>query len=70
LQSQKYLFLAFASIDIIFMLLLLLISDSLFHKAFAASPSFVQVLISDKEISNQRNDWVRKVYYKSYSCCR
>ena len=41
------------------MLLLLLISDSLFHKAFAASPAFDQVLISDKEISNQRNDWVQ-----------
>jgi hypothetical protein len=59
LQSQKYLFLAFASIDIIFMLLLLLISYSLFHKAFAVSPAFDQVLISDKEISNQRNDWVQ-----------
>jgi hypothetical protein len=62
LQSQKYLFLAFASVDIIFMLLLLLlllISFSLFHKAFAASPVFDQVLISDKEITNQRNDWVQ-----------
>ena len=62
MQSQKYLFLAFASIDIIFMLLLLLvvlISYSLFHNAFAASPAFDQVLISDKEISNQRNDWVQ-----------
>jgi hypothetical protein len=62
LQSQKYLFLAFSSIDIIFMLLLLLlllISYSLFHKAFAVSPAFDQVLISDKEISNQRNDWVQ-----------
>jgi hypothetical protein len=59
LQPQKYLFLAFASIDIIFMLLLLLFSYSLFHKAFAASPVFDQVLISDKEISNQRNDWVQ-----------
>ena len=56
--SQNYLFLAFASIDIIFMLLSLLISYSLFHKAFAASPAFDQVLISDKEISNQKNDWV------------
>ena len=62
LQSQKYSFLAFASIDIIFMLLLLLlllISDSLFHKAFAASPAFDQVLIPDKVIGNQRNDWVQ-----------
>ena len=62
MQSQKYSFLAFASIDIIFMLLLLLIlliSCSLFHKAFAASPAFDQILISDEEISNQRNDWVQ-----------
>ena len=38
----------------IFMLLLLLISNSLFYKAFAASPAF-----SDKEIINQKNDWVQ-----------
>jgi hypothetical protein len=59
LQSQKYLFLAFASIDIIFMLLLLLNSYSLFHKTFAESSAFDQVLIPDKEIGNQRNDWVQ-----------
>jgi hypothetical protein len=59
LQSQKYLFLAFASIGIIFVLLLLLISCSHFHKAFAASPAFDQVLIPDKEISSQKNDWVQ-----------
>ena len=41
------------------LLLVVLISYSLFHKAFAASPEFDQVLISDKEISNQRNDWVQ-----------
>src|SRR5215210_885255 len=41
------------------LLLLLLISYSFFHKAFAVSPAFDQVLISDKEISNQRNDWVQ-----------
>jgi hypothetical protein len=41
------------------LLLLLLISDSLFHKAFAESPAFDQVLIPDKEISNQRSDWVQ-----------
>jgi len=35
-------------------LLLLLISNSLFHKAFAASPAFDQVLIS-----NQKNHWVQ-----------
>jgi len=41
------------------MLSLLLISSSLFHKAFAASPAFDQVLIPDKEISNQKSDWVQ-----------
>jgi hypothetical protein len=59
LQSQKYLFLAFASIDIIFMLSLLLIPYSLFHKTFAESSAFDQVLIQDKEIGKQRNDWVQ-----------
>ncbi len=57
LRSQKYL--TFTSIDVIFMLSLLLISSSLFHKAFAASPAFDQVLIPDKEISNQKSDWVQ-----------
>ena len=32
---------------------------SLFSQAFAASPEFDQVLIYDKEISNQKNDWVQ-----------
>ena len=59
LESQNYVFLTFTSINIIFMLLLLLISYSLFHKAFAASPAFDQVLITDEEISNQKNDWVQ-----------
>ena len=58
-MSQKYLFVTITSIDIIFMLLLLLIPNSFFHKAFAASPAFDQVLISDKEISNQKSDWVQ-----------
>jgi hypothetical protein len=57
LRSQKYL--TFTSIDVIFMLSLILISSSLFHKAFAASPAFDQVLIPDKEISNQKSDWVQ-----------
>ena len=62
MQSQKYISLALTSIDIIFillLLLLLLISYSLFHKAFAASPPFDQIFITDEEISNQRNDWVQ-----------
>jgi hypothetical protein len=58
LQSQKFLFLAFALIDIIFMLLLLLISYSLFQKTFAESSAFDQVMIPDKEIGKQR-DWVQ-----------
>ena len=59
LQSQKYSFIAFASVSIIFVLLLLLNPYSPFHEAFAASPAFDQVLIHDKKISNQKNDWVQ-----------
>ncbi|MPZ08398.1 MAG: hypothetical protein GEU26_18620 [Nitrososphaeraceae archaeon] len=62
MQSQKYISLALTSIDIIFILLILLIlliSCSLFHKAFAASPAFDQIFITDEETSNQRNDWVQ-----------
>ena len=58
-QSQKYLFIAFASVDIIFVLLLILTAYSPFHEAFAASPAFDQVLIQDEKISNQKNDWVQ-----------
>ena len=62
MQSQKYSSLAFASFIIIFMLLLLLllllVSYSLFHKAFAASPAFDEVLISDKENRNL-SEWVQ-----------
>ncbi|MFL6404843.1 MAG: hypothetical protein ACJ71M_15350 [Nitrososphaeraceae archaeon] len=57
-QSQNYL-LTFSSINIIFMLLLPLTSNSLFHKAFATSPAFDQVLISDAQMSSQKNDWVQ-----------
>jgi hypothetical protein len=61
LQIQKYSSLAFASFVIIFILLLslLLISNSLFHNAFAESPAFDQVMIPDAPISNQKNDWVQ-----------
>jgi hypothetical protein len=59
LKSQKYLFLTFTVIAIIFVLLLLSISNSLFHKAFASSPAFDQVLIPDKKIGNQSSDWVQ-----------
>jgi hypothetical protein len=62
LQSQKHLSLAFGSIDIIYVLLillLLLISYSLFHKAIAASPAFDQIFITDEQFGNQTNDWVQ-----------
>ncbi len=38
---------------------LLLISNQVFHKVFAASPAFDQVLITDEQTSNQKNDWVQ-----------
>src|SRR5215471_1071933 len=50
LKSQKYLFLTFSLVN----MLLLLILNSLLYKAFAVSPAF-----SDKEIFNQKNDWVQ-----------
>src|SRR5690242_7461757 len=63
LRIQKYSSLAFASVVFIFMLLLssslLSISNSLFHKTFAESPAFDQVMIPDAPISNQKNDWVQ-----------
>src|SRR5688500_8720313 len=62
LQSQKYSFIAFASACIIFVLLLILhpcSPCSPFHEAFAAPPAFDQILIHDKKISNQKNDWVQ-----------
>jgi hypothetical protein len=59
LKSQKHLFLTFTLIDIIFLLLLLFIPNSLFLKAFSISPAFDEVLIPDKKISNQKNDWVQ-----------
>ena len=57
LESQNYVFLTFTSINIIFMLLLLLISYSLFHKAFAASPAFDQIFMTDTQWG--KNDWVQ-----------
>ena len=61
MKSLKYLFLPFTLIGIVFisLLLLLLISDSLIHKVFASSPAFDEVLISDRDIHNQKNDWVQ-----------
>ena len=41
------------------LLVLLSIPNSPFHKAFAASPAFDQVVISDKESRGQANDWVQ-----------
>ena len=59
LQSQKYSLITFASVSIIFVLLSILNPCSPFHEAFAAPPAFDQVLIYDKNISNQNNDWVQ-----------
>ncbi|MGA7977829.1 MAG: hypothetical protein WB975_11370 [Nitrososphaeraceae archaeon] len=59
LQSQKYIPLALTSIDIIFILLILLISCFLFNKALAASPAFDQNFITDENTSDQRSDWVQ-----------
>ena len=38
---------------------MLLISNSLINKTFAASSAFDQVLVSDKNIGNHSNDWVQ-----------
>jgi hypothetical protein len=60
LQSQKYSSLTSPSFIIIFillLLLLLLISYPLFHKAFAASPAFDQIFITDAQVG--KNDWVQ-----------
>ena len=59
LQSQKYSFIIFASVSLIFVLLSTLNPSSAFHEAFAAPPAFDQVLIYDKKIGNQSNDWVQ-----------
>ncbi len=58
LQSQKYSFIVFASVSIIFVLSILN-PCSPFYEAFAAPPAFDQVLIYDKKIGNQSNDWVQ-----------
>jgi hypothetical protein len=50
------------SIEIIFILLfllVLLISSSLFHNAFAESPAFDEIFITDKQMGDKRNDWVQ-----------
>jgi hypothetical protein len=67
LQIMKKRFPIFFSFDIVFTGVLLssvfflsfFIPLALFSQAFAASPAFDQVLIYDKEISNQKNDWVQ-----------
>src|SRR5690349_18902666 len=59
IQSQKYSFIAFASVSIILVLLLILNTFSHFQGVFATSPMFDQVLIHDKKTSNQKNDWVQ-----------
>ena len=53
---------ALTSIDIVFILLfllVLLISSSLFHNGFAASPAFDQIFITDEQMGNKKTDWVQ-----------
>lgn len=50
---------AFASVNVTFVLLLIFSPYSPFHEAFAASPAFDQLLIPDEHRSNQKNDWVQ-----------
>jgi hypothetical protein len=67
LQIMKKRFPIFFSFDIVFTGVLLssvfflsfFIPLTLFSQTFAAAPVFDQVLIYDKEISNQKNDWVQ-----------
>jgi hypothetical protein len=59
LKFQKYLLLAFTLIGIICIFLLLPIFNSIFHKAFAVSPAFDQVLIADKELGKHISQWVQ-----------
>lgn len=63
LQSQKYSSLAFASfsitITILMMLFLLSFLYTSSHKAFAASPAFDEVLISDQELKSLKSHWVQ-----------
>ena len=47
------------SLVIVFILLFLLFSYSFFHNAFAASPAFDQIFITDEQMKNQKNDWVQ-----------
>ena len=47
------------SLVIVFILLFLLFSYSFFHNAFAASPVFDQIFITDEQMKNQKNDWVQ-----------
>ena len=67
LQIMKKRFPVFFSFDIVFTGVLLssvfflsfFIPLTLFSQTFAAPPAFDQVLIYDKKISNQKNDWVQ-----------
>ena len=67
LQIMKKRFPVFFSFDIVFTGALLssvfflsfFIPLTLFSQTFAAPPEFDQVLIYDKKISNQKNDWVQ-----------
>ncbi|WP_186434348.1 hypothetical protein [Candidatus Nitrosocosmicus arcticus] len=64
MQSKKNLFLVFVDFDIIIsgsmlLLILLFVPSTFFSKTFAASPAFDEVLIPDKQMGNQTDDWVQ-----------
>jgi hypothetical protein len=56
LQSKGFA-LPLISIAIIFILVVLLVSYSLFCNAFAASPAFDQIFLTDAQVG--KNDWVQ-----------
>ncbi|MGN6350407.1 MAG: hypothetical protein ACTHL3_02970 [Candidatus Nitrosocosmicus sp.] len=59
MKVQKYLFLTFTFISIVYILLILSIYNLIFLKAFAASPAFDQVLIADKEPGKHISYWIQ-----------
>lgn len=59
MKVQKYLFLTFTFISIVYILLIISIYNLIFLEAFAASSAFDQVLIPDKPTGNQGKDWVQ-----------
>jgi len=46
-------------VSILLFLLLLLNSYPFFHNAFASSPAFDQIFITDEQLGKKENDWVQ-----------